>query len=381
MATFCSFFQQALAVFPRSEFDHHIQQWQTERHARGFSSWDHFVSMLYCQVGNAKSLREICDALESIEGKATHLGIEPPKRSTLAYANAHRPFELFESTFASLLARVTLDLGPRHKFRFRNPLRSIDTSVIDLCASLFDWARYKRRKGAVKLHMVLDHAGYLPNYCHITDGKTSDIAFARTLDVPAGTVLVFDRGYVDYTWFNRLTARKVWFVTRLRKSDSVHSVVPRPGTLGKNVLADDLVTAGTGEKAPTVQLRRITVATEKGPFEVFTNNLTLAASTIAEIYRDRWQIEVFFKAIKQNLRIKTFVGTSANALKIQIWSALIAILLLKFLQMKARSGWSLSRLVALFRLHLFTYRDLWSWLDQPLSTLDDISPQLPLQFG
>ena len=208
MATFCSFFQQALLVFPRSEFDRHVQQWQTERHARGFSSWDHFVSMLYCQVGNAKSLREICDALESIEGKATHLGIEPPKRSTLAYANAHRPFELFESTFASLLARVTLDLGPRHKFRFRNPLRSIDTSVIDLCASLFDWARYKRRKGAVKLHMVLDHAGYLPNYCHITDGKTSDIAFARTLDVPAGTVLVFDRGYVDYTWFNRLTARR-----------------------------------------------------------------------------------------------------------------------------------------------------------------------------
>lgn len=383
MVAFSSFFQQMLSFFPRSEFDALVKEHGAERHARGFTSWEQFVSMLFCQLGRAQSLREICDGLSSIEGKTRHLGIEAPKRSTLAYANEHRPWEMFEAVFRGLLNRIQLDLRPRHKFRFKNRLLSIDGTIIELCASSFDWAHYKRLKGAVKLHMVLDHAGHLPAFCRITEGNVHEIQVARALDFAPGTIVVFDRGYVDYEWFRSMSQRKVWFVTRLRDNIN-YSIVEQRSVSGGVVLSDEVIRL---EKHRTygfepLPLRRVVVVDDKGSeFEIFTNNFTLAASTIGEIYRQRWQIENFFRAIKQNLRIKTFVGTSANALKIQIWSALIAILILKYLQMRARCGWSLSRLVALIRMHLFTYRELWTWLDNPFRPPDDPPSQTTLQFG
>ena len=382
MVAFSSFFQQMLRFFPRAEFDAIVKEHRAERHARGFTSWEQFVSMLFCQLGRAQSLREICDGLRSIEGKARHLGIEAPKRSTLAYANEHRPWEMFESVFHGLLSRIQADITPRHKFRFKNRLLSMDGTIIELCASSFDWAHYKRLKGAVKLHMILDHAGCLPVFCRITEWNVHEIQIARTLEFAPGTIVVFDRGYVDYEWFRSMSQRKVWFVTRLRENIN-YSVVERRSVSGAVVRSDEVIML---EKHRTygfepLRLRRVVVADEEGEFEIFTNNFTLAASTIGEIYRQRWQIENFFRAIKQNLRIKTFVGTSANALKIQIWSALIAILILKYLQMKARCGWSLSRLVALIRMHLFTYRELWSWLDNPFQPPEDPTHQMNLQFG
>jgi hypothetical protein len=381
VSVFCSFFQQMLTLFPRGEFDQIVRERGGERHARGFTCWEQFISMLFCQLGRAQSLREICDGLRSIEGKARHLGIEAPKRSTLSYANEHRPWQMYEDLFHRLLGRVRSQLAPQHKFRFKNRLLSMDGTIIELCANSFDWAHYKQSKGAVKLHMVLDHAGHLPAFCRITEGSVHEIQVARTLEFAPGTIVVFDRGYVDYEWFRQMTNRKVWFVTRLR--DNINFTVVKERSVSGKVLADQIIAL---EKHRTygftpVTLRRVVIATDDGEFEVFTNNTTLAAATIAEIYRQRWQIELFFKAIKQNLRIKTFVGTSANALKIQVWTALIAILLLKYLQLRARCGWSLSRLVALIRMHLFTYRDLWSWLDDPLATTSEISPQFSLQFG
>lgn len=382
MVAFSSFFQQMLRFFPRNEFDALVRKHGAERHARGFSSWEHLVSMLFCQLGRAQSLREICDGLGSIEGKARHLGIEAPKRSTLAYANEHRPWELFEAVFHGLLNRIQTDINPGHKFRFKNRLLSMDGTIIELCASSFDWAHYKRLKGAVKLHMILDHAGHLPAFCRITEGNVHEIQVARTLEFAPGTIVVFDRGYVDYEWFRSMSQQKVWFVTRLRDNVN-YSVLEQRAFSGTLVCSDEVILL---EKHRTygfepVRLRRVVVAAEDGDFEIFTNNFTLAASTIGEIYRQRWQIENFFRAIKQNLRIKTFVGTSANALKIQIWSALIAILILKYLQLKARCGWSLSRLVALIRMHLFTYRELWSWLDDPFRPPEDTSPQMALELG
>lgn len=383
MVAFSSFFQQMLSFFSRTEFDALVKEHATERHARGFTSWEQLVSMLFCQLGRAQSLREICDGLRSIEGKVRHLGIEAPKRSTLAYANEHRTWELFEAVFHSVLGRIQTSVGPRHKFRFKNRLLSMDGSVIELCASSFDWAHYKRLKGAVKLHMILDHAGHLPVFCRITEGNVHEIQVARTQEFAAGTIVVFDRGYVDYEWFRTMSQRKVWFVTRLRDSIN-YSVIEQRSFNGAVVRSDQVILL---EKHRTygfepLRLRRVVVVDDDDrEFEIFTNNFTLAASTIGEIYRQRWQIENFFRAIKQNLRIKTFVGTSANALKIQIWSALIAILILKYLQMRARCGWSLSRLVALIRMHLFTYRDLWAWLDNPFLPPDDPTSQMPLQFG
>lgn len=387
MVAFCSFFQQMLELFPRAEFDRLVREHSAERHARGFTSWEQFVSMLFCHLGRAQSLREICDGLRSIEGKARHLGIEAPKRSTLAYANEHRPWQMYEALFDALLGRIVRELRPRHRFKFKNPLLSMDGTIIELCANAFDWARYKQQKGAVKLHMVLDHAGHLPTFCRITEGHVHEIQVARMLQLAPGTIIVFDRGYVDYEWFRSLTARKVWFVTR-PKSNVNYTVITERPTTNKIVLSDQEISL---EKHPSygfepVRLRRIVVAAEDEngnvvPFELLTNNFALAASTIAQIYRDRWQIESFFKALKQNLRVKSFVGTSANALKIQIWTALISILILKYLQLRARSGWSLSRLVALIRMHLFTYRDLWSWIDDPFAAVAETPPQFSLQFG
>ena len=369
MSRFCSMFSQLLKLFPRTEFQVLVKRTHAERHARGFTCWGQFVAMLFCQLGRAHSLREICGGLRSCEGKLSPLGITAPNRSTLAYANEHRPWQLYRAVFHELLARCQPLAKGRRKFRFKNKLVSLDSTVIDLCASLFDWAKFRQTKGAVKLHLLLDHDGYLPSVVVITEGRRHDVRVARQLRFAAGTILVMDRGYVDYAWFGQLTTDAVFFVTRL-KDNALYEVVERRRVPEHSSVRRDEVIQLTGAEAETKcphRLRRVEVYdSEKDATLVFlTNHLAFGATTIAAIYKDRWQIELFFKALKQNLKIKTFVGTSANALKVQVWTALIALLLLKYLQLKARFAWSLSNLVALLRMNLFTYRDLWAWLDQP----------------
>jgi hypothetical protein len=364
-------FSQLLKLFPRTEFQALVKRTYAERHARGFTCWGQFVAMLFCQLGHAHSLREICGGLRSSEGKLQHLGITAPARSTLAYANEHRPWQLYRAVFEALLARCQPLGRGRRKFRFKNKLVSLDSTVIDLCATLFDWAKFRRTKGAVKLHCLLDHDGYLPSVVVITEGKRPDVRVARTLRFDPGTVVVMDRGYVDYAWFGQLTAQEVFFVTRM-KDQTVYQVVERRAVPEHSAVLRDEVIELTGVGAETkcpFRLRRVEVDDpDKHSTLVFlTNHLTFAATTIAAIYKDRWQVELFFKALKQNLKIKTFVGTSANALKVQVWTALIAILLLKYLQLRSRFGWSLANLVALLRMNLFTHRDLWAWLDQPFT--------------
>jgi len=364
-------FSQLLQLFSRTDFQRAVVATEAERHARGFSCWDQFVAMLFCQLGRAHSLREICGGLASCGGKLTHLGVAAPSRTTLAYANGHRPWQLYERVFYELLARCRRVAAPK-KFRFKNKLLTLDATMIDLCVELFPWATYKRTKGAVKLHFTLDHDGYLPTALVITEGTRSEKAIARQQRFAPGTIVVVDRGYVDYAWFAELTAAGVFFVTRLR-SDATYAVeesfaVPARGA----IVTDESIVPQTKHslaRYPADQpLRRIEVALADGKHLVFlTNNLRLAATTIARIYQDRWQIELFFKALKQHLRVKTFVGTSANAVHIQIWTALIALLLLKYLQLRASFGWSLSNLVALLRMNLFAYRDLWAWLNEPFT--------------
>jgi Transposase DDE domain/Domain of unknown function (DUF4372) len=366
---FSSMFSQLLKLFPRAEFQALVKRSHAERHARGFTCWGQFVAMLFCQLGRAHSLREICGGLRSSEGKLKHLGIQAPSRSTLAYANEHRPWQLYRAVFQELLGRCQAQVTGRRKFRFKNKLVSLDSTVIDLCATLFDWAKFRRTKGAIKLHCLLDHDGYLPSVVVITEGKRHDVRVARTLRFDPGTVVVMDRGYVDYAWFGQLTAQDVFFVTRL-KDNTVYQVVERrPVPERSAVRRDELIELTTWDAATKCpfRLRRVEVDApdQHGSLVFLTNQLTFGATTIAAIYKDRWQVELFFKALKQNLKIKTFVGTSANALKVQVWTALIAILLLKYLQLRARFAWSLSNLVALLRMNLFTHRDLWEWLDKP----------------
>jgi Transposase DDE domain/Domain of unknown function (DUF4372) len=368
VSRFSSMFSQLLKLFPRTEFQALVKRTYAERHARGFTCWGQFVAMLFCQLGRAHSLREICGGLASCEGKLSHLGITAPSRSTLAYANAHRPWQLYRAVFEALLTRCQ-GLAAGRRFRFKHKLVSLDSTVIDLCATLFDWAQFRRTKGAVKLHLVLDHDGYLPSVVVITEGKRHDVRVARTLRFDPGTIVVMDRGYTDYAWFGQLTAQGAWFVTRLKDTAVYEVVETRLLPLHGRVERDEVIRltgVGAAEKCPQL-LRRIEVFDpEKDVTLVFlTNHLAFGATTIAAIYKDRWQIELFFKALKQNLKIKTFVGTSANALKVQVWTALIAMLVLKYLQLRARRGWSLSNLIALLRMNLFTHRDLWAWLEQP----------------
>jgi Domain of unknown function (DUF4372)/Transposase DDE domain len=379
----CSIFSQLLQLFPRLEFENLVRQHRAERHARGFTCWGQFVAMLFCQLGQAQSLREICGGLAACEGKLRHLGIpQAPKRSTLAYANEHRPWELYQSLFQILFQRCRSVAGAPRRFRFRNPLLTLDSTLIDLCASLYDWATYSRTKGAAKLHLVLDHQGYLPQFAVLTAGSVPDLNVARRWRFAPGTILIFDRGYVDYRWYEQLSRQGVFFVTRLRHDAHYRVREERPGPPRAGILRDQLIHLGSHWYRQPHPLRRIEIAVPPGqePVALLTNHLAFGPTTLSRIYQERWQVEVFFRALKQNLRVKSFVGTSPNALKVQIWVALIAMLLLKYLQLRASFGWSLSNLVALLRQQLFVYRDLFRWLDYPFEAPPSPPPHTPTQL-
>jgi hypothetical protein len=370
MKRFCSIMSQLLEIFPRGEFEEEVRKTKAERHARGFESRDHFVAMLYCQLADAQSLREITGGLASCEGRLEQWGIKAPKRSTLAYANQHRPWQLFQNVYYRTFERCRGELGMKTKFRFSKRLLSIDSSVVTLCLEIFPWARWSRQKGAVKLHVTLDHAGYMPEAMVITTGKQSELTVARRRHYERDTILVMDRGFVHFGWFHELNKAGVWFVTRAKKAMRYQVVESRPVRPGTDVIGDERIqlSSGNGSKAYPDILRLVTIETAEGEtLQFLTNNMTLAATTIADIYKDRWQIETFFKLIKQNLRIKTFIGTSANAVWTQIWTALIAMLVIKYLQLKARYGWSFSNLVYFLRMNLLVYRDLWDWLHNPFT--------------
>lgn len=382
----CSIFAQLLQLFPRVQFEQAVQKHKAERHARGFTCWGQFVAMMFFQLAGARSLREISQGLAASEGKLRHLGIPiAPSRSTLAYANEHRPWELYQTVFGELLERCHSVASGKKKFRFKNKLVSLDSTSIDLCASLFDWAQYKRTKGAVKVHLLLDHEGYLPCFACITDGKKHDVTVGRTLRFQPGTIVVFDKGYVDYDWWAEMTAGGVYFVTRFKQDLKIEVVAKREVPQNSNVMRDQEIQIRPCRKDFTLRMRLVTIWDEEKQEEItfLTNHLKFGATTIARIYKERWQIELFFKALKQLLRIKTFVGTSANALKTQIWIALIAILVLKYLHLRSQYGWSLSNLVALVRQQLFVYRDLYLWLDAPFEAppaLTGVHDQLVLAF-
>jgi hypothetical protein len=391
MVQAASLFNQLLQHFPRGEFQALVKKHQAERDAKGFSCWTQFVAMLFCQLARADSLREICNGLRCCLGKLVHLGVrEAPHKSTLSYANAHRPAALFEEVFQTVSKRFRDDqkLGPKqHKFRFKNKLLSLDASTISLCLGLFPWAEFRRAKGGVKAHVLLDHDDYLPRYVLLSEAKKNDVKMADLFALNPDSIVVVDRGYCDFGLFPRWSEQGVYFVTRM-KTNIVYEVVEEYQVpAGGNILADQLIrlSSAQGRRQYPADLRRVVVWDAENEREIvlLTNQFSFAASTSAAIYKERWQIELFFKALKQNLKVKTFVGTSENALRIQIWTALIAMLLLKWLHHLSEAGWSLSNLASMLRLNLFTYRDLTDWLENPFETPPLIPPaeQLSLPLG
>ena len=375
MNKFSSIFGQILQIFSKKEFYKAVIETRAERGAKGFTCWQQFVAMLFCQIGQAHSLREITGVLASCLGKLKHLGVDSaPNRSTLSYANEHRPWQLYQKIFYELLYKCKALSYGKKKFRFKNKLFSLDATLIELCVGLFEWAKYRQTKGAVKLHLLLDHEGYLPVFADLTRGKVHEINIARRLSFPKGSIVVIDRGYADYELFGKWTEEGIYFVTRQKDNADYTVIQEKPLPKSRNIILKDEIIRLNGyyaSKECPCLLRRIEVWDEENEkiIALLTNHQTFGSTTISAIYKDRWQIEIFFKTIKQNLKIKTFVGTSPNAVMIQIWTALIAILILKYLKFRSTFNWSLSNLVAMLRYNLFTYRDLWEWINKPFETL------------
>ena len=384
-----SLFNQLLRHFPKLEFAALVKKHNAERASKGFSCRTQLVAMLFCQLAHADSLREICNGLACCVGKLVHLGIDvAPSKSTLSYANKHRPAKLFEDLFYTALARFRDEKGlgsRKRKFRFKNKLLSLDSTTISLCLEMFPWARFRQAKGGVKAHVLLDHDDYLPSYVLITEARCGDVKLADSFPLNPGSIVAMDRGYSDYGLYGRWTERGIFFVTRLK--DNARYEVLDTGALpaNRNILGDELIefTCGKAKKDCPYPLRRVAVWDPVGEREIvlLTNLIEFGPTTIAAIYKDRWEIELFFKALKQNLKVKSFVGTSENALRIQIWTALIAILLLKWMHHLSKAKWSLSNLASMLRLNLFTYRDLGAWLDNPFGTPPILPESQQLNLG
>lgn len=387
MKSSTNMFSQILNIMPRIAFMRLVQRTGAERHAKGFSSWDQYVAMLFCQLAQSKSLQEITDGLAVTCGKLNHLGLRTaPAKSTLAYANAHRPWQFYQQVFFYLREFCRAESpGKRKQFRFKNKLLSIDSTIVELCLGLFPWAQQCPTKGAIKLHLLLDHDGYFPEFAVITDGRGADVTTARQFALPAGSIIALDRGYYDFALFSEWNEQGVFFVTRAKRNFVYDVVERRSVPQHSNVRADEIIhlTEYRTRHKYRGRLRRVVVWDEANQkeTELLTNHLGFGATTIALIYRDRWQIEMFFKVLKQHLKIKTFVGTTPNALKTQIWTALIAMLLIRYLQFRSRCDLALCRLLALLRVSLFTYVNLWDWLNNPFqSPPEEPNQQLQLAF-
>ncbi len=350
------------------------------------SRWAQFVALGVAQLTGRQSLRDIVSNLSAQGRKLYHLGVRTVvSRSSLARVNTEQPYTLYEALFGRLLSRCQ-ERAPRHGFRFRNKLYSVDASTIDLCLSVFPWASFRRTKAAVKLHVGLDHGGHLPTFVRVTDGKTADVTAARIWEFPAGSVVVADRAYLDFKWFHQLQARGVTFVTRLKRGvryrvTKAHAV--RPGT---GVISDETMelTSARGRKAYGEPLRRVVYKDPetKNRYVFVTNNTTWVAKTIADIYKSRWQIELFFKWIKQHLKVKRFVGRSKNAVLTQLWVAMCMYLLLAYLKFLMRVSWSLYKMLQVLQLNLFERRPLLDLLTTPSPPgSDPPDPQLSLTWA
>lgn len=369
-----SLFSQVLQLIDRNLFAQIVKKHDTDKHSKGIDSWTHLVSMLFMHLANAASNRDISNGLRSATGNLSHLGVsKAPSKSSMSYINAHRSHQLFEDFYYALLDKLEPSLARRRKYahRLKRKIFIMDASVIPLSLSLFDWAKFRRHKGGIKLHSVLDYDTGLPAYSVITDGKVHDVKVAQQTIFPSESVLVMDRAYVDFEWLYNLDSIGVFFVTRLKSNVNIEIAESFfVNDKQEHILSDqDIRLTGfyTSQKYPA-ELRIVKVynQTNDKTLVILTNNLSWTADTISQLYKARWDVEVFFKHLKQLFRVKTFIGTSANAVRIQMWTSMIAMLLLKYLKQKANYDWHLSNLVRFLRINLFVKIELWKWINNPI---------------
>jgi hypothetical protein len=381
-----SLFAQIIQRLDRSIFKKLVKEHNTDKHQKGFDSWSHLISMLFCHLAKSESLRDISNGLRSATGNLNHLGnVHPPTKSNLSYQNKHRDWKLFKDYYYALQKQLGQQAGFKQtKFRIKSKILLLDSSVISLSLSLFDWAKYKTKKGAIKLHTLLDFDGKLPVYVNLSDGKTADNKGAYDIPLIENSVIVADRFYNDFFLLNVWDSNRVFFVIRHKINLKFISIKENelPENRHQHILKDEIIQLTddkTKEKYPK-NLRRVAIWDEKNEevIELITNNFKWSCNTISELYKSRWDIEIFFRDIKQLLNVKSFIGTSKNAVLIQIWTALITILILKYLKALAKHNWYLSNLVAFLRINLFVKIELQKWLDEPFGKKEK-PPNTPIQ--
>jgi len=366
---------QIITLFSRHDFEklaktHHIGQ-----KFRSFNRWSQLLAMMIAQISGRRSLRDIITNLDAKGHQIYHLGMRRTTRATLARTNEKQPYELYRDLFFSLLKRCQSH-APKNRFKLDGKIYLIDATTIDLCLAVFPWAKFRKTKGAVKLHVGLDADGYLPAFMDMTNGKMHESKWAKTIKLPPGSTVVFDKGYNDYNWYQSLNDNKINFVTRLKSNAVFEDFEKRRGRKAQWVVGDQRIRL-KGMKSDLRLVEYVDPETGK-LYKFITNLFDLKATVIADLYKERWQIEQFFRWIKQQLKVKTFLGTSPNAVLTQLWIALCVYLLLSYLKFKARLGISLTTILRLLQLNLFERRYLMDLLKPPDKYQPTVSPQLLL---
>lgn len=381
-------FNQLLHFIPKDKFKAFVGQHKGDRYTKRLTAWNQFVALLYAQATGKDSLREIETGFSLNENLWYHLGVHSVARSSLSRANQNRDHKIFESVFYALLTECK-NITPHRQFSFENPLYSLDSTTIQVCLSMFDWAKYRTAKGAFKLHTLLSNETILPEFILSTDGKVGDVTAAKRMNLPErlkkGSVVVFDRAYIDFRWWKQLDDSGIFFVSRTKSNQNITKVGQHVFEKERYILADDIVLVGEYSglfKYPKTMRRIKYYDKEKDKtYEYLTNNMTLTALEVARIYKDRWQIELFFKWIKQNLKIKTFLGTSYNAVMTQIWIAMIYYLLLAYVKFQTRFTRSLLELTRMVKETLLVKRPLIDLLSLSTTTLSRFKPPPHPQLG
>lgn len=380
-------FNQLLSFLPKYKFKEFVGQHNGDRYVKKLTTWNQLTALLYAQATGKKSLRDIETGLRIHATQWHHLGIKTVAKSSLSYANNNRSSEIFEKLFYEVLKQCK-EVTPVKKFKFDNPLYSFDSTTVRLCLSVFDWAKYKNEKGALKIHLLLDNQTTIPELLTISDGKKGDLTAIKEIDLKLkkGSILVFDRAYIDYAWWNKLDRNEITFVSRTKSNQNLFIIGQHKSKLEKNIVSDEIVIFGdySAMNKYSKRLRRVKYydSEKKKEYSYLTNNFDLTAKQIADIYKDRWQIELFFKWIKQNLKIKTFLGTSENAVMTQVWIAMIYYLLLAYIKFQTKFKLSLLELTRMIRETMMMRRNLIDLLSLEVKTLFRIkkeeNPQMSL---
>lgn len=377
MAHYNTVFNQMLNLLPRHQFETSVSRYQGDYYTKHFTSWNQLLVNLYAQSSGKDSLRDIETGLKVQQNNWYHLGLKNVARSTISYANNKRDYHIYEDTFYQTLNKCK-DVTPKHRFKFKNPLYTLDVTVIDLCLSLFAWAKFRKTKGALKLHTLLSHRGSIPSFLVITDAQQHDIKVAKNLFLPicSDSILIIDKAYIDFEWLWDLSNRGIYFVTRAKDNIKYRVIGQQEVNKNKGLLSDEevlLVGYYSSKKYPG-KLRLVTYY-DKGrnkTYKFLTNNFSLAAYTITQIYKARWEIEIFFKWIKQHLKIKTFLGTSKNAVLSQIWIAMVYYLLLAYIKYQSKYKNSLLYFTRVIKESLFRRLDIIDLLNLSLFKLQKL---------